>query len=150
MSTDSSSADSRLEHKLRAYYITALAGVLFAVIGFSYNAWRMEVSEDNSNVRTAAFAVLTELAELEQLIYAAHYDQNPVEGNPRRGWVKVGLILDLSGLVSHSVESQAGQLKESWQRSWNSFAGNQQLTDELILAIEAVRAQIKLRLVQLQ
>ena len=51
-----------LENKLKAYYATAILGVVFAVIGFTYNAWRLEVSEDNTNIRTAAFAVLNELA----------------------------------------------------------------------------------------
>lgn len=63
-------------------------GLVFAVIGFSYNAWRLESSEKNNNVRLAAFTVITELAQLEQLVYAAHYDQDPVNGSPRKGWVK--------------------------------------------------------------
>ena len=103
--------------KFRIYYLTAIFSLLFAVIGFSYNTWRLEVTEDNNNVRTAAFEVLIRLSALEQLIYSAHYDQNPVEGNPRKGWVMIGLVVDLSALISPSVEKRAVQLKDRWAES---------------------------------
>lgn len=32
------------------------------------------MTEENSNIRTASFQVLIELAEREQIVYAAHYD----------------------------------------------------------------------------
>ncbi|MBL4621214.1 MAG: hypothetical protein JKY89_02340, partial [Immundisolibacteraceae bacterium] len=131
-----------LETKLRAYYITAVSGVLFALIGFSYNAWRLEVSEDNNNIRTAAFAVLTELAELEQLIYLAHYDHS--NASPRTGWVKAGLIVDPSGLISEPVQQQATALRQSWTQRWQRFPADRTATDELVAAIDAVRVEIKL------
>ena len=127
---------NELEHRLKKYYLTALLGVVFAVLGFSYNTWRLEVSEDNNNVRTAAFEVLTELAVLEQIIYAAHYDQDVVMGNPRRGWVKVGLIYDLSSLISPEVEQQAGSLKELWADSWDTVATAREASDKLVGRIE--------------
>jgi len=96
-----------LEDKLKVYYVTAIFSVVFAVVGFSYNAWRLEVTEDNSNIRAASFEVLTVLAELEQIIYAAHYDKDTKEGSPRKGWVKIGLIVDLDSLISKSSEEQA-------------------------------------------
>lgn len=101
-----------LKKKLRLYYITTIFSLLFAVVGFSYNTWRLEVSEDNNNVRTASFEVLKSLSEFEQVIFAAHYDQDDDAGNPRLGWIKIGLIVDLSGLISPEVESSAVQLKE--------------------------------------
>ena len=103
-----------LEIKLRAYYLTAIFSLVFAVVGFSYNAWRMEVSEDNNTVRTAAFEGLKELAEFEQIVFAAHYDQNLIEGSPRKGWVKVGLIVDLSTLISAEVVNESKQLHTAW------------------------------------
>ena len=124
-----------LENKLKAYYATAILGVVFAVIGFTYNAWRLVVSEDNTNIRTAAFAVLNELAELEQTIYSAHYDQDNVNGSPRKGWVKVGLIVDLSMLMGDSVEQSAAQDRAT--------------TNELIEKIDNVRSEIKSQLTML-
>lgn len=132
-----------MEHKFRAYYLTAIFSLLFAVIGFSYNTWRLEVTEDNNNVRMAAFEVLVRLSDLEQLIYSAHYDQDPVEGNPRKGWVMIGLMVDLSTLISPSVEQQAVQLKDRWANSWETMTHDRAVTDALVNAIESVRAEIK-------
>lgn len=133
-----------LEKKLKMYYITAILGVVFAVIGFSYNAWRLEVTEDNNNIRIASFEVLTNLAELEQIIYAAHYDKNKTEGNPRKGWVKIGLIVDLSSLISKSVEGQSLKLMGVWSGSWERMTNDRKVVDELIEEIDLVRKEIKL------
>ena len=69
-------ADASLLRRMKVYQATALFSVLFALLGFSYNVWRMEVTEQNSNVRDAAFELLLQLAELEQVVYAAHYDND--------------------------------------------------------------------------
>lgn len=138
-----------LERKLSNYYITAIMGVVFAVLGFSYNTWRLEVSEDNNNIRTAAFAVLNELAELEQIIYAAHYDKNTVAGSPRKAWVKVGLIVDLSSLINEAVSKQSLQLKDSWSARWVVVMNDREATDQLVVDINNVRAAIKAELKKL-
>ena len=132
-----------LHNKLKIYYVTAILGVVFAIVGFSYNAWRLEVSEDNNNIRTASFEVLKELAELEQIIYAAHFDKNEIEGNPRKGWVKIGLIVDLSSLISKPVEQYAGELASTWQNKWESIKQDRSAVDQLISNIETVRQEIK-------
>jgi hypothetical protein len=140
----------KIEKQLHLYYTGTIIGVIFAVIGFSYNAWRLEVTEDNNNIRIASFAVLKELAELEQLIYAGHYDKNTVAGSPRRGWIKVGLVVDLSSLISPPVRDQALSLKASWQSNWQKFTDDQAATDTLITSIDAVRNTLKTTLVELQ
>ena len=133
---------SELESKLKIYYLTAIFSMIFAVTGFSYNAWRLEVSEDNNNIRTAAFEVLTELAELQQLVYSAHYDQDKVAGNPRTGWVKIGLIVDLSVLIDSRVKDRSIQLKAMWTENWSEMQSNRQATDALVDAIDEVRMEI--------
>ena len=47
--------DSKTKNKLQLYQLTVIFSVLFALVGFSYNVWRMEVSEQNNNIRTACF-----------------------------------------------------------------------------------------------
>jgi len=79
--------------------------------------------------------VLNELAELEQTIYSAHYDQDNVNGSPRKAWVKVGLIVDLSMLMGDSVEQSAAQDRAT--------------TNELIEKIDNVRSEIKSQLTML-
>lgn len=132
-----------LEKQLKLYYTGTIIGVIFAVIGFSYNAWRLELTEDNNNIRIASFAVLNQLAELEQLIYAGHYDKNKIDGSPRRGWVKVGLIVDLCSLIDNSVKEKALILKSSWESNWQKYSDDREATDKLIVKIDSVRDELK-------
>lgn len=134
---------SRLSRKLVFYQITAIFSVAFALTGFSYNVWRMEVTESNSNIRTASFEMLTELAALEQLVYTAVYDNDLDEGSPRKGWVKVGLIADLSVLTGYSVEDKASHLKQVWSENWSTMTSNKVSTEAIVQAIDSVRSEIK-------
>ena len=134
----------------RTYLLSLIFSILFAVAGFSYNVWRMEVTEENSNIRTASFEMLLVLAELEQAVYAAHYDQNAVEGNPRKGWVRVGLIVDLSMLTARDVVGSAGDLKQVWSHHWEQLPVSREAADEVVSAIDRVREDIKRVLASLQ
>lgn len=135
-----------LKKKLRLYYITTIFSLAFAVVGFSYNAWRLEVSEDNNNVRTASFEVLKNLAEFEQVLFSAHYDQDKVSGNPRLGWIKIGLIVDLSGLISPEVESSSAVLKKRWNDNWSTIQASQNDISFMTDQIDEVRDAIKNKL----
>ena len=135
--------DTQILNKLRLYQLMVIFSVLFALIGFSYNVWRMEVSEQNNNNRTACFEMLLELSSLEQLVYIAHYDGDVKEGSPRKGWVKVGLIADLSVLTTESVEEQAAILKKVWADHWSTMHNDKKSIDQIVNAIDSVRAEIK-------
>ncbi len=139
-----------INRKLQIFYITSVFSMIFAVLGFGYNAWRMEITEDNSNIRTAAFEVLTELSEMQQMIYAAHYDKDLQEGSPRKIWVKVGLIVDLSGLISAQVETEAMQLESVWSESWQQLNSDETKALALVSQIDSVRNEIKMTLKNLQ
>lgn len=132
------------------YSIVAIFTLIFAVVGLSYNAWRMEVTEDNSNIRTASFEVLSLLSEFEQNIYSLHYDQDQTKGSPRIGWVKVGLIVDLSTLISPNVESSAINLKSYWSENWQQIETNRDTVNQVVERIELVRVDIKKQLIQLK
>jgi hypothetical protein len=129
--------------KLYLYQLTVLFSVIFSMLGFSYNVWRMEVTEENSNIRTACFEILLELSSLEQLIYAAHYDGDVIEGSPRKGWVKVGLIADLSVLTTHSVESKSANLKRTWTDHWHTMSKDRDSVDNIVTSIDLTRLEIK-------
>jgi hypothetical protein len=129
--------------QLQLYQLTVIFSVLFSLLGFSYNVWRMEVTEENSNIRTACFEVLLELASLEQLVYSAHYDGDLIEGNPRKGWVKVGLVGDLSVLTTHSIVIQAESLKSVWSDNWHTMFKNRESVDKIVTAIDSTRYEIK-------
>ena len=110
----------------------------------------MELTEDNNNIRTASFEVLTQLSEMEQAIYAIHYDKDTQAGSPRKVWVKVGLIVDLSALISLQVEKKAAQLKTLWRDNWESVEANEKAVEKLINQIDTVRNSIKMDLKNLQ
>ena len=135
---------------IRAFFrwpsATAVVSLLLAITGFSYNAWQLEKSEENSVIRSAAFQVLNELAALEQVIYAGHYDQDPAAGNPRRGWVKVGLVTDLAALIGPDAEAAAEQVKSVWADSWPRIPADRAAVDRLITEIDRARAAVKSRL----
>lgn len=138
------------QKKLLIYQMTALFSVLFALAGFSYNVWRMEISEKNSNIRTACFEILAELASLEQLIYTAVYDHDIKEGSPRKGWVKVGLVNDLSITVSKDVRGRAEALREVWGENWNTMLTDASAAEKIVKAIDDMREDIKKVLVSLE
>lgn len=142
--------DTQIQKKLFIYQVTIIFSVLFALVGFSYNVWRMEVSEENNNIRTACFEILLELSSLEQLIYIAHYDGDIKEGSPRKGWVKVGLIADLSVLTTDSVERQTAILKKVWSEHWATMINNRDSVDQIVKAIDSARSEIKLVLSSLE
>lgn len=129
--------------RLTVYHATTLFSVLFALVGFSYNVWRMENSEHNSNIRTASFEILLELAALEQLVYLAAYDGDLTEGSPRRGWVKVGLIADLGALTAPPIAGAAEALRETWARHWETMTRARTSTDAIVTAIDKVRREVK-------
>ncbi|SES67527.1 hypothetical protein [Thalassotalea agarivorans] len=138
-----------MERKNRIYLFTAIISFAFAFLGFSYNTWRLEVTEDNNNIRMASFSVLNELAEFEQIVFAAHYDQNTVEGSPRKGWVKVGLIADLAVFISPQVEQQARALKQVWGENWPNVATQVDSVERVLTNVEQVRQAVKSQLRQL-
>ena len=132
-----------IKQKLKIFYITSIFSMVFAVLGFSYNTWRMELSEENNNLRTASFEVLLQLSELEQIIYAIHYDKDIKEGNPRKGWVKVGLVNDLSSLIGGEVKQESLALKELWGLHWQDVSSDEQVVQALVSKIDMVRLSIK-------
>ncbi len=103
----------------------------------------MEVSENNNNMRTASFEMLKNLSSLEQLVYSAYYDDDIKEGNPRKGWVIVGLINDLSVLTNDDVKAKTTELKDVWSVHWETIAISQQTVDNIIESIDSVRDEIK-------
>jgi hypothetical protein len=132
-----------LKRKIAIYQVTVVLSVMFTVIGFSYNVWRMEVTEQNNTIRTASFELLLNLAKLEQNIYLAHYDGDLDAGNPRYGWVLVGLIRDLSVLTDDTVEFRALSLHQTWSNHWDTLGSNSESVSSIVLAIDAQRQSIK-------
>jgi hypothetical protein len=133
----------QFQNKFKMHQITLIFSMLFILLGFSYNVWQLEVSEQNNTIRIASVEMLVELSSLEQLIYIAHYDKDLELGNPRKGWVKVGLITDLSVLTDPTVEKKAENLTKVWSSNWEEIGREQEAVEQLVKGIDSVRAEIK-------
>jgi len=142
--------DKQFYSRLNLYQKTVIFSVLFTLLGFSYNVWRMEASEKNNNIRTASFEILITLSSLEQLVYAAYYDGDKKEGNPRIGWINVGLINDLSILTNEKAKRKATVLNDVWAENWQEIANSQTSVNQIVKAIDNVRDEIKLLLYSLE
>ncbi|MBQ4811558.1 hypothetical protein J8M20_09425 [Pseudoalteromonas luteoviolacea] len=140
----------RMRQKLQLYQISVIFSMVFALIGFSYNTWRLEVTEHNNNIRLASFEILKELAALEQLVYIAHYDGDMVTASPRKGWIKVGLIQDFSYLTNEKVKDDAASLHNTWSSNWESIATSSQSVELIVQDIDKVKASIKALLITLK
>ncbi|WP_299768257.1 hypothetical protein [uncultured Pseudoteredinibacter sp.] len=138
-----------LERRLKFYYITVVLSVFSACISFAYNAWRLEISEDNSTARTAAFQVLLKLSELEQGMYSLHYDQQEI-WSPRHGWVAVALVKDLSLLIGDDAKHKADTLHQTWTAQWEQIEQNEAAVSAIVGKIDKLREAITLRLASLE
>ena len=111
---------SSLRQQLRDNAV-ALISLIVALGSLAYNTWRNERTEHNRNIRTAAFELLTKLAELERVVFLAQYDRDVAGGNPRTGWTYVLVIRDLSAVVPAPVPAQAAQLQKVWSGDWEGL-----------------------------
>ena len=118
----------------------ALISLVVALGSLAYNTWRNERTEHNRNVRTAAFELLTKLADLERVVFLAQYDRDLAGGNPRTGWTYVLVIADLSGVVPAPVPAQAAELQRVWRGNWEGLGKDDETAaDHIDDAIKKLR-----------
>jgi len=139
----------KIQEKIITYQAIVMISFIFGLLGFAYNNWRYEHNEYNNNIRIASFQMIQELASLEQNIYANHYDKDMHKGNPRDGWVKVGLIHDLALFISLSTQEASKVLKVTWSKNWNKIINDRNATDSVVEKIEEVREATRVMLREL-
>ena len=81
--------------------------------------------------------------------YSGGEELDVVEGSPRKGWVKIGLINDLSVLVDPKVTESASLLKTNWAEHWTQVPDENNVVESLVASVEAVRESVKARLASL-
>ncbi len=108
----------------------AIISLFVAFSALGYNTWRNEQSEQNRNVRQAGFEMLLHIGELQRITYLAHFDQDSVAGNPRKGWVEVLVLRDLARLMPDSAPSA---LHDTWSENWSGLGGD---SDVAVAAID--------------
>lgn len=98
----------------------ALISLAIAVSSLAYNTWRNETTEEQRNIRYAAFLVLERLGELQQVVDYRHYylpsHKNEVqEGASRlKGFGNAAMIHDLMGLMPVQAPRAGKHLNALW------------------------------------
>lgn len=122
--------------------LVAIISLTVALSGLGYNTWRNEKSEMNSNIRTAGFEVLTEVGELQRVVFFSHYDKSTEYGNPRAGWAHILTIHDLSQTMPAPVQVEADRLKAVWGTNWDTLGNPDNGVETINTAIDAYRLVI--------
>jgi hypothetical protein len=121
-------------------HAVALISLVVALTSLSYNTWRNEHTEENRNLRTAAFEILLRLGSLQEVVFFSHYDRDlSNRGNPRAGWAHVLTIQDLSALLPEPLPGTTGQLLTTWQVRWQGLGTDQHSADEILAEIDRSR-----------
>ena len=98
----------------------ALISIFIAVSALGYNTWRNETTEEQRNIRHAAFRVLEELGEVQEVVdsryyYLAFNQEIASEGELRiRGFGSVAMIRDLMSLMPEPGPASGQMLHETW------------------------------------
>jgi hypothetical protein len=102
----------------------ALISLFIAVSSLGYNTWRNEKTEEQRNVRHAAFRVLENLGELQQVIDYRHY-YLPFRGDAERegasrleGFGNAAMIRDLMGLMPDPAPEAGQNLQDLWEKEF--------------------------------
>ncbi|MDM3871539.1 hypothetical protein QSV34_09245 [Porticoccus sp. W117] len=124
----------------------ALISLTIALASLGYNTWRNEVTEQNRNVRTAGFALIERLAELDEVAIHMRYARDDMtaaelENSRKRGWVQVIAMRDLRYFMPDNVNEESTQLYSKWQM-YSDELGNKASYDRVNNSIESLRESV--------
>jgi hypothetical protein len=119
--------------------LIAILSLIFAVTSLTYTTWRNEQTEDNRNVREAAFEILVELGDLQRVVFFSQYDHDAVVGSPRNGWAYALTIWDLSQVVPEPLPACTATLKEIWGENWQYLGTEEESARKIGSAIDDCR-----------
>ncbi len=103
----------------------ALISLVIAVGSLGYNTWRNETTEEQRNIRHAAFRVLEGLGELQEVADYRYYylpfeETDEKEGQLRlRGFGSVAMIRDLMNLMPAPAPRVGQELHGLWSTHMN-------------------------------
>jgi len=116
----------------------AVLSLVVAITALSYNTWRNERTEQNRNIRIAAFEILKTIGELQLIIDYAHFRKNERLGDTTLGWGKILFIKDLAQLTPQPLPENAERLLTVWRNDWEKIANDndsvQHISEELYRA----------------
>jgi hypothetical protein len=123
----------------------ALISIVIAVSALAYNTWRNETTEEQRNIRHAAFRVLEDLGEVQEVVDSRYYylafgGEITAEGELRiRGFGSVAMIRDLMSLMPPPGPEAGRKLHELWLKHFGSLDQLDSSGNHSQAAIEAER-----------
>ena len=105
----------------------ALISLFVAISTLTYNTWRNETSEEQRNIRHAAFRVLENLGELQQVVDFRYYylpfdEPGEREGDLRiRGFGNAAMVHDLMMLMPAPAPQAGVNLHQLWLEQFVSL-----------------------------
>ena len=121
----------------------ALISLAVALSSLGYNTWRNQKTEENRNVRVAAFEVLKQLGELQLVVNSAFYGKDTQLGHPMVGWGRVAMISDLSQLLPAPGPQEAEKLHLTWQDNWQQISDNEESVSRVSTEIDKNREAVR-------
>lgn len=103
----------------------ALISLSIAVFALAYNTWRNERSEDQRNIRQAAFRVLENLGEMQEIVDSRYYyfpfdaDKRTESALRLRGFGNLAMSHDLMNLLPAPVPTTGEALYTTWLQHFN-------------------------------
>ncbi|MDX1571824.1 MAG: hypothetical protein R3200_15190 [Xanthomonadales bacterium] len=118
----------------------ALISLIVAVTSLGYNTWRNETTEDQRNIRHAAFRLIEDLSRLQSvantLAYAPERDPNAWVD----GWGLVLSIESLGRVLPDPIPQRTADLKSTWETHFDSLSANDR--EQALAADEAIKEAI--------
>ena len=94
------------------------------------------------DTREAGFEMLMHVSELQKIVFLAHYDKDPVEGNPRKGWTEVLTLKDLAVLMPPAEQLRVAELEDAWAKNWTKLGNDDAGAEAIDTRIDDLRSDI--------
>jgi hypothetical protein len=127
----------------------AIISLTVALIALGYNTWRNELTEENRTIRKAGFEMLVHIGELQRITYLAHYDQDTIGGNPRKGWAEALLLKDLGKLMPIEAHMRTDDLLSAWEDNWARLGQDDAAVTAIDDALDKLREDLLATLAEL-
>ncbi|GAP65437.1 hypothetical protein MBSD_n0727 [Mizugakiibacter sediminis] len=130
--------------------LLALLSLAVALAGLGYNTWRNETTESHRNVRQAAFVLLEQAGQLQQIVDNRHYGGDRSAMTHIDGWGKAALIRDLGALVSPASARAAREAFDAWATHADHLGDDDTAEAAISAALNELRMQVLADLARLR
>lgn len=123
--------------------LVAIISLIVALTTFSYNTWRNERTEQNRNIRPAAFELLKELGQLQVVVNNTLYRSDESTSNPPIiGWGHISFIGDMGKILPDPVPQKIERLIQVWGDNWQNLPSNEISGDKISAEIDSTRSSV--------